>query len=106
MGHHLNDQLETFIINLSKASGITGLSGIPENNNKILRPLLHITKADIYKFAKENGVSFREDHTNQSRDYLRNQIRHDISPEMEKTNPHFWENFDKSISFLNQAKTL
>ena len=89
MGHHLNDQLETFIINLSKASGITGLSGIPENNNKILRPLLHITKADIYKFAKENGVSFREDHTNQSRDYLRNQIRHDISPEMEKTNPHF-----------------
>ncbi len=106
MGHHLNDQLETFIINLSKASGITGLSGIPENNNKILRPLLHITKADIYKFAKENGVSFREDHTNQSRDYLRNQIRHDISPEMEKINPHFWENFDKSISFLNQAKNF
>ncbi|KUG10100.1 tRNA lysidine(34) synthetase TilS [Elizabethkingia sp. HvH-WGS333] len=106
MGHHLNDQLETFIINLSKAAGITGLSGIPENNNKILRPLLHITKADIYKFAKENGVNFREDHTNLSRDYLRNQIRHDISPEMEKTNPHFWENFDKSISFLNQAKSF
>jgi hypothetical protein len=55
MGHHLNDQLETFIINLSKAAG-TGLSGIPENSNKILRPLLHITKADIYKFAEENGV--------------------------------------------------
>ncbi|CAM3370513.1 tRNA lysidine(34) synthetase TilS [Elizabethkingia occulta] len=106
MGHHLNDQLETFIINLSKAAGITGLSGIPENNNKILRPLLHITKADIYKFAKENSVNFREDHTNLSRDYLRNQIRHDISPEMEKTNPHFWENFDKSISFLNQAKSF
>jgi tRNA(Ile)-lysidine synthase len=36
--HHLNDQLETFIINLSKAAGINGLSGIPANDNSILRP--------------------------------------------------------------------
>ncbi|MHA7609263.1 tRNA lysidine(34) synthetase TilS [Elizabethkingia meningoseptica] len=104
MGHHLNDQLETFIINLSKASGITGLSGIPENSNKIIRPLLHITKKEIYSFARQNSIDFREDHTNQSKDYLRNQIRHDITPQIEKINSHFWDNFDKSINHLNQAK--
>ncbi|PZU13091.1 MAG: tRNA lysidine(34) synthetase TilS, partial [Chryseobacterium sp.] len=53
--HHLNDQLETFIINLSKAAGINGLSGIPSNENNILRPLLHFTKEEIYEYAKENN---------------------------------------------------
>lgn len=51
--HHLNDQLETFIINLSKASGINGLSGIPSNDNHILRPLLNFTKEEIYSLLKK-----------------------------------------------------
>ncbi|WP_442905816.1 tRNA lysidine(34) synthetase TilS, partial [Kaistella sp.] len=49
--HHLNDQLETFLINLSKASGIKGLSGIPAKENQILRPLLQFSKDEIYAFA-------------------------------------------------------
>ncbi|NAW51267.1 tRNA lysidine(34) synthetase TilS [Elizabethkingia argentiflava] len=104
--HHLNDQLETFLINLSKASGINGLSGIPENSNQILRPLLHNTKYEIYDFARQKKLCFREDHTNQSKDYLRNQIRHDITPELEKINPSFWSNFDRSLSHLKQAKAF
>ncbi len=58
MGHHLNDQLETFIINLSKASGITGLSGIPENSNKIIRPLLHITKKRFTVLPDKTALIF------------------------------------------------
>lgn len=102
--HHLNDQLETFIINLSKASGIRGLSGIPKNENGILRPLLDFSKDEIYQFAKQNQIEFREDQSNQKTDYLRNKIRHNIVPELEKIDSHFLVNFSKSIHHINQAK--
>ncbi|GEN76823.1 tRNA lysidine(34) synthetase TilS [Chryseobacterium hagamense] len=102
--HHLNDQLETFIINLSKAAGITGLSGIPANSNRILRPLLDFTKEEIYAFAKENGIEYREDLSNRKNDYLRNKIRNEIVPKLMETNDHFLDNFRKSSLYLNQTK--
>lgn len=102
--HHLNDQLETFLINLSRGSGIAGLSGIPANDNKILRPLLKFSKSDIYQFAKEREIPFREDVSNQKNDYLRNKIRNKIIPELIGINVHFLENFQKSLSILGQGK--
>lgn len=102
--HHLNDQLETFIINLSKASGINGLSGIPANDNHIVRPLLNFSKEEIYDFAKENKIEFREDLSNKKSDYLRNKIRNEIVPKLLETNDHFLENFQKSLFYLNQTK--
>ncbi|MEN4758801.1 tRNA lysidine(34) synthetase TilS [Chryseobacterium sp. C39-AII1] len=102
--HHLNDQLETFIINLSKASGITGLSGIPSNDNHILRPLLDFTKDEIYDYAREKNIDYREDLSNKKSDYLRNKIRLEIVPKLLETNNNFLENFKKSASYLNQTK--
>lgn len=102
--HHLNDQLETFLINLSKAAGINGLSGIPANDNGILRPLLSFSKEEIYNYAKENNIDFREDLSNKKNDYLRNKIRNEIVPKLLETNDHFLENFKKSSSYLNQTK--
>ncbi|MDR3025673.1 tRNA lysidine(34) synthetase TilS [Chryseobacterium sp.] len=102
--HHLNDQLETFIINLSKAAGINGLSGIPSNDNSILRPLLNFSKKEIYQFAEQNNIPFREDLSNKKNDYLRNKIRNEIVPMLMETNDHFLENFKKSSLYLNQTK--
>ena len=102
--HHLNDQLETFLINLSKASGIHGLSGIPANENQILRPLLNFTKDEIYAFAEANNLEFREDVSNQKNEYLRNFIRNEIAPKLFETNENFLQNFAKSLNFLNQTK--
>lgn len=102
--HHLNDQLETFIINLSKAAGITGLSGIPSHNNNIVRPLLQFSKKEIYQFAEHNNIEFREDLSNKKSDYLRNKIRNEIVPKLQETNDHFLENFKKSSIYLNQTK--
>lgn len=102
--HHLNDQLETFIINLSKASGIKGLSGIPANDHKILRPLLHFSKNEIYDFAEKNQIEYREDLSNKKSDYLRNKIRNELVPKLLETNNHFLENFKKSLSYLDQTK--
>ena len=104
--HHLNDQLETFIINLSKASGIKGLSGIPANDNNIIRPLLNFSKEEIYEFAEENNVEFREAKSNHKTDYLRNKVRHNVVPELEKINDDFLQNFSKSMEILNQTKDV
>jgi len=104
--HHLNDQLETFIINISKASGIKGLSGMPANENQIIRPLLNFSKDEIYEFAKENKIEFREDKSNQKTDYLRNKVRHNVVPELEKINENFLQNFSKSLEILNQTKVI
>lgn len=102
--HHLNDQLETFIINLSKASGINGLSGIPAGTSNTIRPLLNFSKKELYEYAEENKIDFREDLSNKKSDYLRNKIRNEIVPKLLETNDHFLENFKKSSSHLNQTK--
>ncbi|WP_294281790.1 tRNA lysidine(34) synthetase TilS [uncultured Chryseobacterium sp.] len=102
--HHLNDQLETFIINLSKAAGIRGLSGIPASANGIIRPLLPFSKEEIYRFAQVNGIEYREDKSNAKNDYLRNSIRNETVPKLMTTHDNFLGNFRKSISYLNQAK--
>lgn len=102
--HHLNDQLETFLINLSRGGGLVGLSGIPNEENKIFRPLLDFSKEEIYAFAKENNLSFREDISNQKNDYLRNKIRNKIIPELVGICPDFLVQFKKSLKFLNQNK--
>ncbi|MDL1913520.1 MAG: tRNA lysidine(34) synthetase TilS [Bergeyella sp.] len=104
--HHLNDQLETFFINLSRGSGITGLSGIPNGENRILRPLLKFSKNDIYSFAKNMNVPYREDRTNTKDDYLRNRIRNRIVPKFLETIPHFLSGFEKSLSHLKEANSF
>lgn len=101
--HHLNDELETFFINLSRGSGIKGLSGIPTNENSILRPLLKFTKAEIYAFAKENHIDFREDKSNEKNDYLRNKIRNQLTPKILGIFPQFLEQFGKSLSYLSSV---
>ena len=99
--HHLNDDLETFIINLSRRSGIKGLSGIPRNENQILRPLLLFSKSEIYQFAEENKMEFREDQSNKKDDYLRNKIRNQLTTKILDIFPDFLNSFQESISHLN-----
>ena len=101
--HHLNDELETFFINLSRGSGIKGLSGIPKNENRILRPLLKFTKNEIYAFAKENSIDFREDKSNEKDDYLRNKIRNQLTPKIVEIFPNFLEQFGESLSYLSSV---
>lgn len=102
--HHLNDQLETFLINLSRGSGLAGLTGIPSGENRVIRPLLHFTKQEIYDFAQKHHIVFREDKTNAEDHYLRNRIRHHITPWLEKTHSHFWKNLNTSFQNLAQSK--
>jgi tRNA(Ile)-lysidine synthase len=104
--HHLDDQLETFLINFSRGTGLEGLTGIPSQNDKIIRPLLVFSREEIENFANENNISWREDSSNSSDKYLRNKIRHQIVPILKELNPSFLDSFQKTIQNLNQAQSL
>lgn len=100
--HHLDDQLETFLINLGRGSGIMGLSGIPDK--LVLRPLLKVSKKDILAYAKENNISWREDASNAEEDYLRNQLRHQLIPKWKAIQPNLIEQLEKSQQQLRWAE--
>ena len=104
--HHLDDSLETFLINLSRGSGIDGLLGIPKVNDTVYRPLLIFKKDEILSYAKENKISWREDSSNRKQDYLRNQIRIEVLPKLKEINPNLLDNFSKSIDRLQQSKSI
>lgn len=104
--HHLNDQLETFFINLSRGTGLAGLAGMPRNENQILRPLLRVEKRDLYAYVEKNKIPFREDQSNFKNDYLRNKIRNKIVPELLNVDKFFLRNFEKTISIVEESRTF
>lgn len=87
--HNLDDQVETFFINLSRGTGIRGLSGISFRNGNIIRPLIFFTRKEIREFANQHQIRWREDSSNSSLKYSRNKIRHSIIPLFKETNPSF-----------------
>ncbi len=96
--HHLSDNSETFFINIFRNTGISGLHGIPINNNQILRPLMFASSNQIVEYLNQNNCSYREDSSNKKQDYLRNKIRHSLMPVLEKIEPEI----DKKVFELNQ----
>tara|TARA_B100000949_G_scaffold232255_1_gene246031 strand:+ start:18390 stop:19697 length:1308 start_codon:yes stop_codon:yes gene_type:complete len=104
--HHAGDSLETFLINLSRGTGIDGLSGIPEVNEKVVRPLLPFSQEEILEYAQSNKMEWREDSSNASTKYLRNKIRHEIVPKLKELHPTFLQNFGNTQHHLQQTKDL
>ena len=104
--HHLDDSLETFILNISRASGIGGLTGIKPLNDLIVRPLLIFSKNQILNYAINNKISWREDSTNIQKDYLRNQLRNEVIPVLKKIHPNFLEQSKKTMDFLKDSSSI
>ncbi len=104
--HHLDDSIETFLINFTRGTGLEGLTGIPQQNGNIIRPLLPFTREEIEAFAHENKIQWREDSSNASDKYLRNKLRHDIVPALKALNPSFAGSFQNTLSHLQQAQSM
>ena len=104
--HHADDNLETFLINLSRGTGLEGLTGIPEINNNIVRPLLPFSRKQLEIYAKENKLKWREDSSNASTKYLRNKIRLDVIPALKEMNPQLLQNFNKTLSHLKDSNEI
>ena len=104
--HHLDDSLETFLINFTRGSGIEGLTGIPEQNDKIVRPLLVFSRKEIEAYAVDNQISWREDSSNASDKYLRNKLRHEVIPVLKELNPSLLASFENTVLHLKQTQSL
>ncbi|PKB15073.1 tRNA lysidine(34) synthetase TilS [Flavobacterium sp. 5] len=104
--HHADDNLETFLINFTRGTGLEGLTGIPVQNDKIIRPLLFLTRNDIDNYAKEHHIQWREDSSNASDKYVRNKIRHHLIPILKELNPNFMTSFLKTESYLRQSQCM
>ncbi|MDP2685941.1 MAG: tRNA lysidine(34) synthetase TilS [Aequorivita sp.] len=104
--HHLDDELETFFINLSRGTGLNGLTGIPKENNKIIRPLLNFSREEILQYAEANNLKWREDSSNKKTDYLRNKLRLEVLPKFKESSESLLKNFQKTQQNLQASQNI
>ncbi|MDL2281018.1 tRNA lysidine(34) synthetase TilS [Selenomonadales bacterium OttesenSCG-928-I06] len=92
-GHHLDDQVETIILNILRGTGSSGLNGIKPISHNIIRPVLNLTRNETEEYCKENKITWCEDSSNFKTDYLRNKVRLELIPLLEDSyNPNIKEN--------------
>ena len=105
--HHLDDNIETFIMNLLRGSGLQGLKSMQIKNKYVLRPLLFVEKSEIMKYLKAKRIPYRTDKSNFDKSLLRNKIRIDLVPVIKNIQPKFtktfvytWENLNELHGFI------
>lgn len=84
LAHHMNDNVETFLMNVARGSGLKGLGGIRPVTGTYIRPLLCLERREIETYLNERGISYCTDTSNSSDVYLRNRVRKYLIPFMEK----------------------
>ena len=102
-GHHADDSVETFFLNLLRGTGLNGLKGIPEQNGSVIRPLLHFSRNQVMDYLITAGLTFRTDSSNQTVKYDRNVIRHKVIPLLKELNPSISETVSLTQAHLKQA---
>ncbi len=102
LGHHLQDQAETVLMNFLRGSGTEGLRGmLPIREEVIIRPLLRVTRKEILTFLAQQGLPFIHDSSNDQDCFLRNRIRHDLIPHVKEAfNPQFEENLARTAEIM------
>lgn len=98
LGHHADDQVETFLFNVLRGGGMMGLSAMLPVHGHLVRPLLHLTRDEIKVYANTEQLKWREDSSNQSMKYTRNRIRREWLPMITSEIP----DFDQHVRYLIQ----
>lgn len=105
--HNARDNVEAVLFNLCRGSGIKGVVGIPacrrEGEFLIVRPIIKADKADILAYLEKNNLSYVNDTSNDSNDYTRNYIRHEILPHLSHINSNFVENISNCSDILSST---
>ncbi len=104
LAHHQNDQIETFFLNLARKSGVMGLACMPEERDRIVRPLLGFSKDELKEYALSENVPWREDVSNASNKYRRNLVRNEILPFLEEEIPSINESVLLLIAHFQQKQ--
>ncbi|MRT94041.1 tRNA lysidine(34) synthetase TilS [Ancylomarina sp. 16SWW S1-10-2] len=104
--HHADDVIETVLINLARGTGIHGLTGIKAKMGRLVRPLLPFSREELKAYAKLNELSFREDYTNAQTDFVRNKIRHQIIPILQKINPSIQKTMNENVARFSDVELI
>lgn len=106
VAHHRDDSIETVLLNLTRGTGIRGLTGIPPKNGRIVRPMLSISRYDILDYLNNRNLKFVEDSTNSEDIYTRNKIRLNVIPFLESINPSVREAINRTSEHLSQVANI
>jgi tRNA(Ile)-lysidine synthase len=104
--HHLDDNIETMLMNFFKGTGIAGLRGILPRQGKIIRPLLFARKEELVLYARENNLTWVEDSSNETDNYTRNYFRHQVIPLIEKIYPDALNNLAENLNRFRDIEVL
>ena len=104
--HHRDDNIETLLMNFFKGTGIAGLRGILPKQNKLVRPLLFASRADLQAYAEARGLQWVEDSSNASDKYARNYLRHQLVPVLQELYPQVSENLAANIQRFRDIESL
>lgn len=99
--HSGSDRIETFLMNLSRGSGLNGLCSIPPVRDKIIRPLIDVTRQEIEEYCLVNAIPYITDSTNNCDEYTRNKFRLNVIPQLKAINSNFEANALRCINSLN-----
>ena len=107
LAHHLDDQLETFMLRLLRGAGLHGLTAMQAESERsgyrLLRPFLDLPRADLEAYARTHRLDWIEDDSNTDTRFDRNYLRHDILPRLEHRWPSYRHTLNRSLGQLNQA---
>ena len=106
VAHNADDVVETFFLNLTRGSGLQGLSGMAQLRGRVVRPLLGVSRKQIMEYIAEYQLQYRIDATNLETIYTRNKVRHDIIPQFEKLNPSFLSTMHNNMRFIASAQSI
>ncbi len=109
LAHNLNDNIETLLINLTRGTGITGLTGIKSSGNRLIRPLLFAPRDTIEAYCRKYRIKYREDKSNAEIKYIRNRIRHLVIPVLKEINPSIEITLNETaerLSGINEIVTV
>ena len=106
VGHHREDNVETFFLNLARGTGIAGLTGMSFRRGSVVRPLLECSRAQIEDYLKARGLEFVTDSTNAECDYRRNRLRNRLLPLLDELLPGATEGVERTMSMLGDARSV
>ena len=106
VGHHREDQAETFVLNLSRGTGLTGLTGMRARNGLVVRPMLEMSRQQIEDYLHARGLAWVDDSTNAQNDFRRNSIRNRVLPLMNECLPGATDAILAAMSHLQDNKVL
>lgn len=106
VAHNADDVVETFFLNLTRGSGLQGLSGMAELRGRVVRPLLQVSRRQIMEYIAENELEYRIDATNLETIYTRNKIRHNVIPQLTEINPSFLDTMANNMRFIASAQGI